>query len=82
LLFSSEQLRNLNLKIETTPEKIEANKTRDVEIDMNGYKWVGFRIPNNQKVFFMGQDLKRDSFVFSFYNSEAVDVDVSIIRYK
>ncbi|PGT76826.1 hypothetical protein [Priestia megaterium] len=82
MIYSTEQLRNLNLKLETVPETIAANKTRDVEVDMKGYTWVGFRVPDNQKVFFMGQDLKLDSFVFSFYNSENAPVDVKIIKYK
>ena len=49
---------------------------------MKVYKSLGFRVPDNKKVFFMGQDLKIDAFVFSFYNSEGAEVSVKIIKYK
>lgn len=69
-------------KFQSDNVKVKAGETKPIDINMNGYNWAGFKIPDGKKVFFMGQDIKIDrSLVFTFYNSETTDLEVTIIRY-
>ncbi|MEN1938214.1 hypothetical protein AAIE21_22190 [Paenibacillus sp. 102] len=84
MFFSTEQIKELDLTLlDEYDEVITKNSTRDVNISYVGFGWIGFRTPDNKKVYYMGQNLKQSEnlLVFSFYNSEKTDVKVKIIRY-
>lgn len=61
-------------------KNIPTNQTIPVEIPRR-YTWAGFKIPDNKKIFFMGQNLTPDSLVFNFYNSENTDIEITIYKY-
>ncbi|KAA0780903.1 hypothetical protein [Bacillus sp. TE8-1] len=81
MFFNIEHLKNFNPDLlESEQKTIKTNETNPVEIKRS-YNWAGFKIPDNKKIFFMGQNLTPDALVFYFYNSENVDIDITIYKY-